>query len=77
MKTRIVAYGPITDFFQERHLTLSFPDTAEGVRQQIVAAMPDIADQSFSIAVDDALVSPDTRMESASEIALLPPFAGG
>ena len=38
---------------------------------------PQLADTTYQVAVDQRLATDDTELESAREIALLPPFAGG
>jgi len=77
MRVRVVAFGPLTDIFAEQDLDLALPARASEIETHLVAAIPELSAHRFSLAVDDALVGPDDRVESAREISLLPPFAGG
>lgn len=55
------------------------PTTAGKVRAALVEAHPDAAEliDQCRLAVDRDIAEPETRVEADSELALLPPFAGG
>lgn len=75
----VSVFGPLTDLFSEQRFPgrLALPAGAEEIRAQLVEQHPQLAAHRFMIAADNLLVGPDARVESASEIALLPAFAGG
>ena len=46
-------------------------------RDQILGKYPALRDKKFKIAVDQKIAQDYVSIDHASEIALLPPFAGG
>ena len=77
MKTRVIAFGPVSDLFSEREIELTIPSTGSELKEQLCQAIPELGEYTFRIAADSALISESAVVERAQEIALLPPFAGG
>lgn len=76
---RLSVFGPLTEVLEsaELELELALPATAEGLREELAQLRPSLSGHRFQIAVDERIVRGSDRVESAREIALLPPFAGG
>lgn len=70
-------FGPLTEVLESGELELALPATAEGLREELTRLRPLLSGHRFQIAVDERIVRGSDRVESAREIALLPPFAGG
>jgi molybdopterin converting factor small subunit len=74
----IVAFGPVSELVgEDQTLPLAFPLSGAQLRAAACDRWPQLAQQRFSIAVDQTLVGDEQIVSSGSELALLPPFAGG
>ena len=60
----------------EETLDLQAGTVAE-LKQAITAKYSDLADASFTIAVDQQIAEDQQTIQPGAEIALLPPFSGG
>jgi molybdopterin converting factor small subunit len=74
----VTLFGPLTDHaVPPVAVDVAFPVSIAVLRQRILDAYPAFATVSFRIAVDGRIQTEENVVEAASEIALLPPFAGG
>jgi molybdopterin converting factor small subunit len=74
----VAAFGPAAELVGEnRYLTLAFPLSGAQIRATVLERFPQLSQHRFSIAVDQKLVQDDQTVASGSEVAILPPFAGG
>lgn len=76
---RVLPLGPLSDRAVEQTLSIPLPITPTALRARINAAYPAFVTERFRIAVDHRFVDETTNEEitDATEVALLPPFAGG
>ena len=76
---RLSVFGPLTEVLEsgELELEITLPASAEVLREELTRLRPSLSGRRFQIAVDERIVRGSDRVESAREIALLPPFAGG
>ncbi len=75
----VTVFGPLTDVFPSERFQCSvmFPAGVEDIRKQLVRQYPELRDYRFQLAVDDVLGAPETLVQTASHIALLPAYGGG
>lgn len=68
---------------QQKELSLDLPggQTVKGLVEVLNAEYPDIGDlilkKKVLVSVNQEIAHPDTVIDGADEIALLPPFSGG
>jgi molybdopterin converting factor small subunit len=77
MTVRVITFGPLTDLFAHEQMDITLPASVADIRQEILQNRPELVAFRFRPAIDDVLAADDAVIESAREIALLPPFAGG
>lgn len=70
----ILLFGPLRDRFGASSITVQL---AEGVPLTRLLEHLGADAEHTRVAVDGAIVDPSTRLETAAEIALLPPVSGG
>jgi molybdopterin converting factor small subunit len=78
-KVRVSAFGPLTEILAEAvfELELSFPAAAEDLAAELARQVPALRGRRYQLAVDERIVRGSQPITEATEIALLPPFAGG
>jgi len=75
---RLVLLGPLTDLgIRDPRIAVPFPISAADLRAAILDAYPAVATVAFRIALDRRLLRDEEEVTGGSEVALLPPFAGG
>ena len=76
---QIAAFGPLTDVLggEPIEVDVSLPATVASLREELIRRFPGLEGHRFRLAADERLVSEETSIATAAEIALLPPFAGG
>jgi molybdopterin synthase sulfur carrier subunit len=79
MSIQVTYYGMLAEITgQANEVWIADQDlTAGGFRNQILERYPAMREKKFKIAVDQKIVQDHVPIDQASEIALLPPFAGG
>jgi molybdopterin converting factor small subunit len=74
----VILFGPLTDYAKTAvTVDVPFPLSVALLRRHILDAYPTFATVPFRIAVDGRIQTDETVIETAGEVALLPPFAGG
>lgn len=74
----LVFLGPLSDMgIEDPRISVAFPIGEEALRNAIITRYPDCAAVPFRIAVDQRIVRPGEEISGGTEVALLPPFAGG
>lgn len=74
----LVLFGPLTDLgIRDPQISVTFPISVADLRTTILNAYPAVATVTFRIALDRRLLRDDEEVTGGSEVALLPPFAGG
>ena len=77
MHITIKYFGMLAEITQRKEEDILFKkDTISDLIDSLCIKYPKLKEQSFQIAQNNELVSKETKLQS-SEIALLPPFAGG
>ena len=75
----LICFGMIAEWAggPRQQLTLPQGSCVADLRKAVQERWPQLANITYQVAVDQRLANEDTVLESAREIALLPPFAGG
>ncbi len=76
MQVKFVYFGMIAEKLGATEEILELSEDTQNVRNYILNKYPELNTMSFSIAIDQELQDEIGEGE-VSEIALLPPFAGG
>ncbi|NHM07103.1 MoaD/ThiS family protein [Flavobacterium sp. CYK-4] len=80
MQLTVKYFGIIADFTQKKETFLPLDasiDTIEKLLCYLQELYPEIKNVTFSIALNEKLISKNEALIDGDEIALLPPFAGG
>ncbi|MCF0043044.1 MoaD/ThiS family protein [Dyadobacter fanqingshengii] len=79
MSIQIMYYGMLAEITgQANEIWIADPHLTVGdFRNQIMERYPAMREKKFKIAVDQKIAQDYVSIDNASEIALLPPFAGG
>jgi molybdopterin converting factor small subunit len=70
-------FGPLEEVVPHGSVELELPATNAAIRTALEARWPALSGAGYSLAVDLTIVGADEIVTDATEIALLPPFAGG
>ncbi|MBS1576251.1 MAG: MoaD/ThiS family protein [Bacteroidetes bacterium] len=77
MQINILIFGQLADIIGENKIDLwDIPDT-EALKMYLQKRYPGLSDLPYLIAVDKEVISANTVLNNNSEVALLPPYAGG
>ncbi len=79
---KILYFGMISEITGKALETVDTPNfelmqNVDQIRMKLQEMYPELSKVSFSIAINQQLESGDIKLTNQSEIALLPPFAGG
>ena len=78
MTITIKYFGLIADITQKKEEQFSLDSNfIKSIRLQLEEKYPELKNTSFSIAVNQNIISDTLVVNENDEIALLPPFAGG
>lgn len=77
MKIRITAFGYIAEIVKRSTFELESATDLNTLRKKLEEKFPEIKKHPYKIALNRELVNDNRIIEEDSEIALLPPFAGG
>lgn len=77
MNIRIVAFGYLSEIISENTIDLENISDVNSLRTALEKKFPDLNKRPYKIAVNRELVPGECKIDQLSEIALLPPFAGG
>ncbi len=78
MKT-VQMFGMIAELFKTDRLACDLPAdaTVETLRRHLAALKPQLSDMQYAVALDHEIADDTAPIDSAADIAVLPPFAGG
>lgn len=74
---QVLAFGKLAELLGSRLVEIPAYDTVRGVKDHFLSTHPAIGEITFSVAVNQSIVTDDHRIQPGSEVALLPPFSGG
>jgi molybdopterin synthase sulfur carrier subunit len=79
MKITLKYFGMIAEALakQEEELSMEKSQTVSDLRDQLEKIYPKLKSIDYRIAVNQSLVESNYSIQQDSEVALLPPFAGG
>jgi sulfur-carrier protein len=77
MKVKIMTFGYITEVVGENILYFENAADIISLRAGLEEKFPRLKTLEYKIAVNRELVNGNAMIDSKSEVALLPPFAGG
>ena len=79
MKLNILYFGLIAEAIKctQEEFILENETTVKQLKDILINKYTELEKLSYQIAVNQKLASPDTLITNNSEIAILPPFAGG
>lgn len=70
-------FGQLKDLLNQEYILIADVNDSETLLQRLTGLYPVLFDTTFRLAVDNKIVSENTKIDSASSVALLPPFSGG
>lgn len=73
----ILTFGAVTDIVGKSDLQMEDIRSTEELKEKLETAYPRLKTINYAIAVNKQIVTGATAIDSASTVALLPPFRGG
>ncbi|MBP6625675.1 MAG: MoaD/ThiS family protein [Chitinophagaceae bacterium] len=70
-------FGPLLDIMGKENLQCPFIENTDLLKEYLFASYPALEKTSFSIAINQQIISSNTALEVGQTIAFLPPFSGG
>ena len=79
MKLEVLYFGLVAEAIKcvKEELIVDASISVTQLRELLIGKYKELEQLSYQIAVNQKLASPDTLITNNSEIAILPPFAGG
>lgn len=77
MNIRVRLFGSLAELTGKSELNVSDCRDVKTVKEKIITEFPQLKKCEFLISVNKQLVKTNQQLEPGSEIAFLPPFAGG
>lgn len=77
MKIKVIGFGSVSDIFPAGLYEIEDESTTAELVKTLSEQYPPLGKMRFVIAVDERIVRKKTKLKDGSEVALLPPFAGG
>jgi len=77
MQVSVLIFGQITDIIGQNKLDLHDIADTNTLKIYLQKKYPGLSDLPYLIAIDKEVVSVNTILNNNSEVALLPPYAGG
>lgn len=77
METKVLLFGAIAEHCGDRTVSVNQAENTDDLMEQLYRRFPMLATLRFAVSVDRRIVHSNTRLNSESEVALLPPFSGG
>ena len=73
----LLAFGKIADILNGDRLSVPVVNDADSLRRYLEQKYPGLGKLTYAIAINRKIADGNTKIESGSEVALLPPFSGG
>lgn len=77
MNIHVKLFGLLAETVGSNELLITDVSDTDSVRKKLLLDFPTLQKKSFVLALDKKLVNSNTSLRADSELALLPPFAGG
>lgn len=77
MEIKVLYFGVLQEITNCKQEIFEFENNLNNLLVSIKKKYPLLAFHTFTIAVNNKLVNPDTILNNQDEVALLPPFSGG
>lgn len=79
MKVELLYFGPLGEIAgkESEQLDIQALTNVQAIKKFVTDKYPDMKNHSFAVAVNQEIVEEEHLIDSESEIAFLPPFAGG
>ncbi len=78
MKLQVSYFGMLAEITGTSGELLDVQDNdVNGLLKTVIAKYPELSRKQFTVAVDRSIAHKETSISEDSEIAFLPPFAGG
>lgn len=78
MNVTILFFGMLAEETQTSRLEINTDSVnITGLKTEILNLFPGLRKFSFGIALNETIISGDTKLTPQSRVAFLPPFAGG
>ena len=77
MKLEILLFGQLTDLLKANSVMVDHAVDTNTLREGLIRQFPQLANTSYTIAVNKKTVTTNTKLTGNCTIALMPPFSGG
>lgn len=77
MKIQVRLFGSLVDLTGKSNIMVSDCKDTDSLKEKLIGEYPRLKNCEFVISVDKKVVKNNVVLERGTEIAFLPPFAGG
>lgn len=77
MNIQVRLFGSLVDLIGKSNVMVSDCQNTESLKEKLIGEYPGLKNCEFVISVDKKVVKKNVVLEQGSEVAVLPPFAGG
>ena len=77
MNIQVLLFGLLADLTGQSKLIINDCNDIQSLKEKLIDEYPQLKDCVFLISINKKLVNNNQKLEPGSEVAFLPPFAGG
>ncbi len=77
MSIKVMLFGSLADLAGKSELWFSNCQDIQSLKDKLLNEFPELRNSKFLISVDKKLVKDNHQLQPGTEVAFLPPFAGG
>lgn len=74
---KIIFFGQLAEVAGKSEMELNDVADTDALLKKLVTDFPKLKDLKFLVSVDRKITKENVKLQNGSELALLPPFAGG
>jgi molybdopterin synthase sulfur carrier subunit len=77
MQVNVIMFGQIAEITGVTNFVLDDVADSDQLIRKLNSQYPRLMSSKYAVAVNRKIISDNTRLDDACEVALLPPFSGG
>ena len=77
MTIEVMFFGQLTDITGSSKISVEDVADTDSLQQKLFQQYPSLSAAKFRVAVDNKIISDNTRIGQGAKIAFMPPFSGG
>lgn len=77
MSIKLILFGQLAEVTGKQHMQIDEIQDTDSLIHKLKTDFPKLQNFKFLISVDRKIIKENTKLQTGTEVALLPPFAGG